>query len=292
MQNNNNSPLGKGLSALLSPTTNSDASKQDSVYRIIQIDQIEKNPYQPRHKANEELNELSESIKEHGIMSPLIVAKLKANSYRLIAGERRLNAAKLAGLHEVPVIVKDAVDKELLELAIIENIQRKDLNPLEEANAYSNLKNDFSMTTAQISTRLGISVDVVEKRIDLLRLPSFIQDALLKEQISMTQAEQFYPLLSDENAMKTALKICIKNQLSTKQLRSLIDKLAAGLTVGREKKIKDDKTREIEIGLTRLIGRKIYFNRTSKGGKIIISFNNDGELDDIYKRFSYIGYHV
>ncbi len=292
---NNNTPLGKGLSALLTSTDPQILSenKIKSGYNpAIDITLIEKNPYQPRVDAESKIDELAQSIKEHGLISPLIVTMLKNGRYRLIAGERRLSAAKKARLKTVPVIIKEAAGEKLLEMAIIENVQRKDLNPLEEANAYMQLKAEFNMTLSQISEKLGVYEQTISQRMMLLQLPDFVQRAIMQEEINMFQAEQLMPLLGNEDAMALALKMCLKNQLSAKQLRALVDKLAAGLSVERAKKIKDEKTREMEIALTKLIGRKIYFTRTHKGGKIIISYNNDDELDELYKRFSYIGYHV
>ena len=134
--------------------------------------------------------------------------------------------------------------------------------------------------------------DLIGRRIALLELPDFAQDAMLKNLLNIHQAEQLFPLITEPDLLKRALELCIKNQLSAKQLRLIVDKLAAGLSLEREKKIKDDKTRDMEVNITKLLGRKIYFNRTVKGGKIIISFQNDDELDDIYKRLSYIGYHI
>lgn len=293
--NNNNAPLGKGLSALLTstdPKVITQTKLKSAFIPDVDITLIEKNPFQPRVNTEDKIDELVESIKEQGLMSPLIVTEIDNGKYRLIAGERRLLASKKAGLKTVPVIVKEAAGEKLLEMAIIENIQRKDLNPIEEANAYKQLKIGFKLNISQISRKIGITAFVITQRLTLLDLPDFAQQALMRDEISMLHAEQLFPLIKDPESMKIALGLCIKNKLSAKQLRSIVDKLAAGLSLERVKKIRDDKTREMEIGLTKLIGRKIYFTRTVKGGKIIISFNNDKELDDIYKRFSYIGYHI
>lgn len=292
---NDFAPLGKGLSALLTstdPQTIVEEQRKGGYIPEVPIDDIVKNPYQPRVNPEEKLEGLVDSIRKNGFISAILVTQLGDGKYQLVTGERRLMAAKRAGLTKVPVIVKDVAGGALLEIAILENIQRKDLNPIEEGNAYNQLQDEFGMTLKEIAKKIGVSESIVAHRIALLHLPAFVHEAILREDINMVQAEQLFPLVSDPDSMKIALSLCIKNQLSAKQLRSIVDKLAAGLSMQRARKIKDEKTREMEISLTKLIGKKIYFNRTHKGGKIIISFNNDDELDQIYKRLSYIGYHI
>ena len=288
-------PLGKGLSELLSstdPDTIEHGGMKAGYIPAVSVHDIEKNPYQPRVSVIDGLDELVNSIKEHGLISPLIVTILPGGKYRLIAGERRLSAAREAGLTTVPVIVKEAAGGKLLEMAIIENIQRKDLNPIEEGNAYKQLQNEFGLNVLAMAKKLGIEDLTISRRLALVTLPEFAQIALIAEQISMHHAELLLPLLDEPESMRVALNLTIKNQLSTKQLKGIVEKLSMGLSLNRPKPVLDDKSKEIEISITKLVGRKITFSRGQKGGKIVIPFNTDQDLDDIYKRLSYIGYHI
>ncbi len=190
--------LGKGLGSLIPSKTKKDYSASafdndteldSKKIQYVPIDKVTSNPWQPRkHFDRDKLEELAESIKQHGILQPLVVTKEKDN-FQLIAGERRLKAAELLNLETVPVIVKDVSDRDKLELSIIENIQRRDLNPIETAKSYKRLMDEFGLTYEQVSEQLGKSVSSVANFIRLLKLPIIIQEALEKNEIKFSHAK-------------------------------------------------------------------------------------------------------
>jgi ParB family chromosome partitioning protein len=276
-----NSGLGKGLSALISTQAVSDISQ--GYIPNLPIDLIVPNPYQPRMEIKEgSLDELADSIKEHGVIEPLLVTKVGDNKYELIAGERRWRATKLANLNTVPVVIKESSPQEMLELAILENVQRKDLNPLEEAMAFEQLVNSFKMTHEQVSKRIGLSRPALANKIRLLSLPDEIKKALLDEKITEGHARALLGLHSGD-LMISAYKTIIRDHLSVRAVEELVRRLNQGKKVKTRKhmRILDDKTLEIESSLKNKFGQSITFARTQKGGKIIIPFQNDDELDNL-----------
>lgn len=224
--------LGKGLDALIpggfQPVPNAPAqggNVQGGVLEI-PIDDISPNPRQPRsHFDPAKLSELAASIKEHGIIQPLLVSKEPHDSqYTLIAGERRWQASKLAGIAQVPVIVRQTTDQQRLELALIENIQRADLNALEEANAYRHLSEDFNLSHEGIAERVGKSRVAVTNTLRLLNLPDFVQDSLLINEITEGHARALLGL-SNPKAIESALKTVISRKLTVRQTEELVNML-------------------------------------------------------------------
>lgn len=195
------SALGKGLGSLIPTRSKKDEvnyQSSDAIFdneRIehIPIDKIAANPWQPRtHFDRDKLEELAQSIKQHGILQPLVVSLVvskEGNSYQLIAGERRLKAAQILNLKEVPVIIKEATDRDKLELSIVENIQRRDLNPLETANSYQRLMEEFGLTVEEIGQQVGKHVSTVTNFLRLLKLPIVIKEALAQEKITFSHAK-------------------------------------------------------------------------------------------------------
>jgi len=281
--------LGKGLSALISQSAIPELSQ--GFIPKLPINLIVPNPYQPRIEIKPEtLMELADSIREHGVIEPLLVTKKidedqSANSetrYELIAGERRWRASKLAGVEFVPVVVKEASPQEMLEMAIVENVQRADLNPLEEALAFQQLMNSFNMTHEQISKKIGLSRPAIANKIRLLTLPEEIKKGLLESKISEGHARAILGLQSNET-MIAAYKITLRDHLSVRAVEELVRRLNKGQKVKQRKhmRIVDEKTYEIENNLKGKFGENLSLSRSQKGGKIIIPFQSDEELDKL-----------
>lgn len=276
--------LGKGLSALI--TKNSVSEISNGFMPKLPIDLIVPNPFQPRVEMNpEKLVELADSIREHGVIEPLLVTKKSEKSYELIAGERRWRAAQLAGFKTIPVIVKEATPQEMLEIAVIENIQREDLNAFEEAMAFEQLSNQFSLTHEQISKRVGLSRPAIANKIRLLTLPDEIKKGLLEDKISEGHARALLGLKDKETIIAT-YKIILRDHLSVRAVEELVRRLNKGQMKHKKStdRIVDEKTHKIENNLKKAYGELITVSRSAKGGKITIPFRNDAELDGILKK--------
>ncbi len=266
--------LGKGLNALITSNLVEEAEQVTEV----QINDIRPNPYQPRKEFEPEaLAELTESIKEHGIIQPLIVRK-SIKGYELVAGERRLRAAEKAGLARVPVIIKTYTDQQLMEIALIENLQRENLNPLEEAEAYQKLMEHCSFTQEQLAKKVGKSRPHVANMLRLLNLPEEIRRMVSASSISMGHARA---LLAVENP-KTQLQLAndvVKNDLSVRQLEELVK----NLHVSRETKTKKPLKKEagllqVEERLRSRFGTAVQIKKGGKKGKIEIEFYSNEDL--------------
>jgi ParB family chromosome partitioning protein len=251
----------------------------------LDISLIVPNPYQPRIEIRPEtLIELSDSIRSNGIIEPLIVTKKSEQRYELIAGERRWRAAQLAKMPTVPVIVKEASPLQMLELAIIENIHRKDLNALEEALAFEQLMNLFNMDHTDIAKKIGYSRPVITNKIRLLTLPDPVKKYLLEDQISEGHARALLGLSSRE-AMIAAAKIVIRDRLSVRQVEELVRRLNEGSDKKYKTKkndILDDHTQTLEVSLQEKFGTSVKLTRSNRGGRIVIPFKDDQELKRIY----------
>jgi ParB family chromosome partitioning protein len=280
---NKSNGLGKGLSALINKDSISEISQ--GYIPNLPIGFITPNRYQPRIEIKpESLVEIADSIREHGVIEPLLVTKRSENSYELIAGERRWRAAKLAGLESVPVVVKESSPQEMLELAIIENVQRADLNALEEALAFDQLHENFNMTHDQVAKRVGLSRSAVANKIRLLTLPDDIKKALLENRISEGHARALLGLTNPETLI-AAYKMTVRDNLSVRAVEELVRRLNKGKKVSLRKhmRIVDEKTTQIENDLKKRFGEKAAISRSIKGGKITLPFANDNELDKILK---------
>jgi ParB family chromosome partitioning protein len=273
--------LGKGLSALIADETI--GSINQGYIPALPVDLIVPNPYQPRIEMNEEkLVELADSMREHGVIEPLIVTKKSDKKYELIAGERRWRASKLAGLKHVPVVVKEASPQQMLELAVVENIQRADLNPLEEALAFEQLTKVFNSTHDDIAQKVGLSRPAVANKIRLLALPEEIKRGLLEEKVSEGHARALLGLTSAET-MIAAYKIILRDKLSVRAVEELVRRLNRGhkKTQRTTERIVDERTTRLETGLQRRFGNGVRLSRSQRGGKIVIPFKSDEELDKI-----------
>ncbi len=275
------SGLGRGLDALI---PGGEFVPAERGITHVSVDSISPNPRQPRQDFHaEELEELTDSIREHGVIQPLIVTPAnQADRYTLIAGERRLQAARMAGLASVPVIVRDATDQQRLELALIENVQRADLNPLEEAEAYRQLYEDFSLSHEDISRRVGKSRVAVTNTMRLLRLPDSVKNALIEERISEGHARALLALSTPE-AQSAALKTVISQDLTVRKTEELVRKLS-GEKKASLKTVPLPEITELEERLRTSLGTKVTLRSGKKGGSLTIHYYSNEELDALLGR--------
>ncbi|MCD6471112.1 ParB/RepB/Spo0J family partition protein [bacterium] len=284
-------PLGRGLSALI-PTKSGQVPKKtiekitqetlkDTGERIfnIPINQIEPNPEQPRRNfSHQEMEELINSIREHGIIQPLIVSKLDNNKYQLIAGERRYRAAKILELETVPAIVRKVNEIEKLELSLLENIQRKDLNPIEKARAYQRLIDQFNLTQDEVAKKLGKARATISNTLRLLTLPEKIQEAIEEEKISEGHAKALLSIDSPEKQ-----KILLKRILGLGLTVRETEKIVAGYRIKKVIAIEPqliEKAKE----LSRILGTKVTIKKKKRGGNIVIEFYNNEDLDFLIRK--------
>ena len=277
--------LGKGLNALIPQNDEPSLMKQPSSSQgVIQVavDQIKPNPQQPRFNMDEiSLKDLTASIVEHGIVQPLIVSyDQEADQYTLIAGERRLRAAKMAGLSMVPVIERTVTDQEQLELALIENLQRSDLNPLEMAEAYQQLAENFNLTHEQIATRVGKSRTSVTNTLRLLNLPDQVQKSLLEGFISEGHARALLSL-QNSKAQRAALSTILTQELNVRQTEALVKKLSGERPAPKPKNLPSPEIRDLENRLRTHFGTKVNVNSGKKGGSLVIYYYSEEELNTI-----------
>lgn len=279
-----NNRLGKGLAALIS--SNKIQNDSGAYNENFDITRISPNPYQPRMHINpEELIEIADSIKEHGIIQPLIVTKDESSDkYYLIAGERRFRAAQLAGLKTVPVVMKEASAQQMLELALIENIQRQDLNPLEEAVAFKQLQEEFSMTQAAIAKRVGLSRVAITNKIRLLGLPDEVKEAVLNEKLSEGHARALLGI-NDKSSLVAAASIVMRRGLSVRETEEMVRKVNFGKTTSKQSSEEVMKyINEVAKKLSTKLGYTAQVTKLTHGGKIIIRYNSNKELEDIAKK--------
>ena len=288
--------LGTGLDSMIPPKRTARAQAQDSAANknanksgevILKINDVEPNKNQPRRTFNEDsLIELSESIKQHGIVQPLVVAKQK-DYYEIIAGERRWRAAKIAGLKEVPVIIKDYSPQEIMEVALIENIQREDLNPIEEAKAYKNLIDEYNLKQDQVAEKVSKSRTAVTNALRLLKLDDRVQEMLINENISSGHARALLGLDDAEKQYNIATQI-FDEKLSVRETEKLVKQINRPEQPPKPKKeLKNDFVyRDIEEKLKEKIGTKVKINRkTEDKGKIEIEYYSPEELEKILAYF-------
>ena len=269
--------LGKGLGALI-PDQLPPELEGKKAFSICGIEEIKPNPFQPRKAfIDEHIQELAGSIREKGILQPLIVRR-KGSGYELIAGERRWRAAQKAGIKEVPIIIKDVSESELLELSLIENIQRENLNPVEEAEAFKKLMDQFHLTQEEISKQVGKDRTTVTNAIRLLKLPQDIRQSLIDGSISMGHARAFLSLDSPEK-QRLALKRVLSGALSVRQAENLVKRMGRRSSPSSSKKIQEWNPLIEE--LQRALGTKVNIIAKGKQGKIEIEFYSRDELDRI-----------
>jgi ParB family chromosome partitioning protein len=273
------SGLGKGLDALI-PTT--DSQIPEGGVAQIPITNIVPNPRQPRARFDpDELEELAVSIREHGVIQPLIVTKTEsAGQYTLIAGERRLMAAQMAEMRAVPAIIRGVSDQQLIELALVENVQRADLGPLETAEAYRQLTEDFNLSHDDISNRVGKSRVTVTNTLRLLNLPENVKESLVAGKISEGHARALLALPT-EQAQTAALQSILKNDLNVRQTEELIRKLSGEKPKKQPAPTPNPEIKALEERLRQHLGTRVTLNQRGKGGTLTFHYYSDEELDTL-----------
>ncbi|NOR90280.1 MAG: ParB/RepB/Spo0J family partition protein [Anaerolineales bacterium] len=275
--------LGKGLDALIPTGSDQVPSKQGLLQ--VPVENIQPNPRQPRTSPEmENISQLADSIREHGILQPLVVLpKGAGGSYTLIAGERRLRAAQKAGLEFVPVIVREANEQQQLEWALVENLQRTDLNPLETANGYLQLADEFDLSHAEIAKRVGKNRATVSNTLRLLKLSAAVRGALTENKISEGHARALLSLPTAQ-AQSAALQSILERELSVRQTEELVQRL-----LGERRKKKPTTKRppeetDLENQLRDALGTRVTLKRGRRGGSLVIRFFSDEELNALVDR--------
>ncbi len=269
--------LGRGLGALIPQRAEASGLAQ------IPLELISPNPYQPRRDFNEaSIEDLARSVREHGIVQPVVVTRA-GERYKLIAGERRLRAAQRAGLHSIPAIVKEAIKEgDGLQIALIENIQREDLNPIEEASAYHQLHNEFGLTQEEISRRVGKERSTIANFLRLLKLPDSVKRFLATGQLSMGHARALLAVESAKKQEQLAERV-VRQGLNVRQTELLASEKPRKK---KKEKEKDVFTLDAEERLTRVLRTKVEIDRKRRGGVIRIRFASEDDLIRIYDDLS------
>ncbi len=275
--------LGKGLDALI-PTGSDQVPSRQGLLQV-PVENIQPNPRQPRTSPEmENISQLADSIREHGILQPLVVLPKDAGGrYTLIAGERRLRAAQKAGLEFVPVIVREANEQQQLEWALVENLQRSDLNPLEIANGYLQLADEFDLSHAEIAKRVGKNRTTVSNTLRLLKLSAAVRGALIENKISEGHARALLSLPTAQ-AQSAALQSILERELSVRQVEELVQRL---LGERRKKKPTTKRSPEetaLENQLRDALGTRVTLKRGRRGGSLVIRFFSDEELNTLVDR--------
>ncbi len=284
--------LGKGLDALIpggksTPSAPSGfVSSGGSGVQQVAVELIQRNPSQPRLTFKEEdLNELAASIREHGVIQPLIVLPSSDGTYTLIAGERRLQASKRAGLKTVPVITRQANNQELLELALIENVQRADLNAMEEAEAYRHLVEDFNLSHEMVAKRVGKSRVAVTNTLRLLGLADTVKQALVDGRLTEGHARALLAL-STQKAQASTLQMVLNLSLSVRQTEELVRKLAGQKPLKATKPKRPADVNDVEKRLQKSLGTEVALKYGKKGGSITIYYHSDEELEALLDKMT------
>ncbi len=286
--------LGRGLDSLIprrqAPTTLPTAGASGGVPPVatpthqvheLRLEQIQVNPHQPRKRFDmKELHELVDSIKKYGVIQPVIVTR-HGDGYQLIAGERRLRASRLAGKETIPAMVREAQEQEKMEIALIENIQRKNLNPLEEAISYARLMHEFNLTQEEVAQRVGKSRSAVANTVRILNLPDQIKDAIMDERISEGHARALVSLDDEQAQLALANKI-LENRLSVRETEAQV----RTINVGNNKRVsrRDPVTVEQEERLTKALGTRVQIKKKGDRGEIVIPYDTMDDFRNIFDR--------
>lgn len=280
--------LGKGLESLI-PTGGKNAPATTGTntgggVQQVAVDAIKPNPHQPRiHFKQEELEELAASIREHGVIQPLIVMPKPDGTFILIAGERRWQASQKAGLRTVPVITRKANNQELLEIALIENVQRADLNSMEEAEAYRQLVEEFGLSHEAVAKRVGKSRVAVTNTLRLLGLADAVKQALVDGQVTEGHARALL-MLTSQKAQTSALQTVINLSFNVRQTEEYVRKLSGQKPVKVKKQVKNADVTDVEKRLQRSLGTKVALKHGKKGGTVTIYYYSDEELDALLEK--------
>ncbi len=278
------SGLGKGLDALITSTEPESTPKIESGIQQIAVEKIIPNPRQPRiHFNDDELDELAASIREHGIIQPLIVSPGDDGQYTLIAGERRLKASRRARLESVPVVIRHVSDQQQLEWALIENVQRADLSPLEEAEAYHQLTDEFGLSHDAIARQVGKSRVAITNTLRLRKLSERVKGALVDKLITEGHARALLGLNTTQ-AQEAALQTVVALRLNVRQTEQLVNKMNGEKKPPQEKAEKTPEERDIEERLASRFETKVSLRYTPKGGSITLYYAKDEDLDALLEK--------
>ncbi|HKX11831.1 MAG TPA: ParB/RepB/Spo0J family partition protein, partial [bacterium] len=276
----------KGLASLIqgaaTPATAAAAASES--YFPCPVDDIMPSRGQPRKIFSKQaLEELAASIKIQGVIQPLIVRRMEGGKFELIAGERRLRAAKLAGLDKVPVVISSAAPEQVLELALIENLQREDLNPIEEALAFKELGDRYRLTQEEIARRVGKERSSVTNALRLLTLPEEIRGDIIEARLNMGQARALLAIEDDELKLKIKKRI-LSEGLSVREVERLAQEVKAGVKVERrvQTKLNDPQINFIEQEMTKILGTKVKIKARGEKGKVVIDYYSPEDLDRIF----------
>ncbi|MFH1780811.1 MAG: ParB/RepB/Spo0J family partition protein [Candidatus Nealsonbacteria bacterium] len=285
--------FGKGLESLIPKKTAKEpvsaSIKQEPIF-YIEIEKIKSNPYQPRKNFdNDGLNALADSVREFGILQPLLVSRIEKETgteYQLIAGERRLLAAKIAGFNQVPVIVKDPTDKEKLEVALIENVQRQDLNAIEKAEAYQRLQQEFNFLQKDVAKLCGKSREAVANTLRLLELPDEIKLAVKEERISEGHARAMLAV-TDVQKQKIIFTKTLRDGLNVREVESFAQRLNIWKPVRRKISTASQEAKNLEEKIRNILGIKtLKLSMTGGHPKLTIFFNSKKEVDALLKKIN------
>ena len=282
------SALGMGLDALFEKNDilDSDISYDPKEKSVVKLLDVEPNKEQPRKNFNKEsLEELAASIKEHGLLQPILVTEIKGSKgkYRIISGERRWRASRIAGLSEIPVIVKDLSKQQIMEISLIENLQREDLNAVEEARGYDVLIKEFGLTQDAVAKRVGKSRPVIANALRILSLPDYVISSLEKEEITAGQARSLIPIKEKmpEDEFKKFVDIAKAKNLTVREIEAFAKKLSTKPKIIIKEDPADIYIREIEKDISARWGRKIKIPGVGKKGKIEIEYYDADDFNDL-----------
>ncbi|MBX3236140.1 MAG: ParB/RepB/Spo0J family partition protein [Nitrospiraceae bacterium] len=274
--------LGRGLDALL-PTAKTTADPERGDTQELRLEAIVPNRFQPRQSFSEvELAELTASIKQSGVLQPILVRRKGDGIFELIAGERRLRAAKLAGLEKIPALIRNVSDQESMILALVENLQRDDLNPMETARAYQRMLSEFSMTQEAIAQKVGRERSSVANMLRLMMLPSEVQEMVESERLSTGHAKVILGLTTPEAQVQLAKEI-VRDELSVRQAETLVQTHAKARTPA-SRPVRVPLRSDLEERLQKRLGTRVDVRKGRRGGKIVIHYFSPEELDGIVEQ--------
>lgn len=278
--------LGRGLDSLFADNSVDEINPSVNKLRIMEI---EPNHDQPRKDFDEKaLSELAESIEQHGVLQPLVVRPLANGAYQLVAGERRWRAARIAGLTEVPVVIKELSDEEVIEIAMIENLQREDLNPLEEALGYRYMMDELGITQEQAAEKVGKSRPAVANSLRLLKLPDEVQEMIKNNLISPGHARALLGFDSEDMIIQTA-KLIVKDDLSVREVETMVKNSKKAPKIPKQQK-RDKFFSEVELALVENLGRKVKIKESKRdAGLLEIEFFDKDDLESLAMKLENYG---
>ncbi len=276
--------LGRGIDAIFTDNSVEELSSSAGAVKLKIID-IEPNRDQPRKQFDEAaLYELAESISQHGVLQPLLVRPVNDGTYQIVAGERRWRASRLAGLTEVPVVIKDLTDKQVAEIALVENLQRENLNPMETANGFKELSDKYGYTQEEVSKIIGCSRSAVANALRLLSLPGEVQSMVSDGTLSAGHAKAILGI-EDKSYQIELAKLVVKEGLSVRETERLARNANKTPATGKRTKKRNPYYDEVELALSEVLKRKVKVTKSSKKGAIEIEFFDDADLKKLIKIF-------